>query len=174
MGLAIRRDSIGRAEKEDGMQFGLIDRAVDLGKEKDAVPHGNSMLGFPVVPLAVAYPVAGRSGIGLGVIKFRLFDAEHLQFESLIDNPETRISAFLIFEELELKGPFFGGYFRESQFLGFDRVELRRFGISGHYGPKSAVLEIDLQEFYPRARNLHLIKTFDFRVFFGVIIKPGL
>ena len=107
------------------MPFGLIDRAVDLGEEADAVPHRDHVLHLPVVPFEIALAAAGRGRVGLGVVEFGLLDPDHVQFLGLIGDPELREAPLLILEELELKQPVLGGHTGELKLLAFDGIEFR-------------------------------------------------
>lgn len=172
--IPVRCDPVGRPEEDDGMGFGLVDGAVDLGEKADAVAHGDPMLGLPVMPLDIPLAIAGRSGIGLSVVELRPFDAGHVQLLCLVDHPETRIPSLLILEELESEGPLLRRDFRESELLASDRVESRRFGVAGFDGPERPVLEVDLNGLGPDARDLHLVNAFDPGVFFGEVLHSGL
>ena len=173
-GLAVRRDPVGRPEKNDGMELGAVDRAVDLGEETDAVPHGDPMLGFPVMPLEIALAVAGRGGIGLGVVQVRFFKARRVHLRRLVDDPESRVAPLLVFRENEMKGPLFLGNLGEFQLFPFDRVPRRRFGFAGLDGPERSVLEIHLEDERPLSGHGQLVDARDLGVLDRDIVRPVL
>jgi hypothetical protein len=157
------------------MGLGLIDGAVDLGEETNAVPHGDLMLGFPVMPLEIAETIAGRGGIGLGVVQVGLFEGGHVHFRRLVDDMEFGVEAPLVFGELKMKRSLFLGNRREFQLLPFDRIPFRERPVADLDGPKDPVFEINLHEDGGRrAGERQLIDARDFRMFRGRIGRPDL